>query len=246
MRCPFRLLAACGAPPERCCPCMVRIMRPALLAIAAVPCLTWAQGTLPDQAGVPPGMIKIQEAPESPGPAFEALIKEMTTAFDEGQWEKSIAKAEAALKISERMVPLSTATQAACKLKDLKRANAFAARLKGIWRPVAGDLCIKDGVKLDGWAPMPPQPKRGYALLVDEWNEALANGDWKRALEKVEAALEKRPYETEPYVVGVKASCKLRDPKAANAYGAQLPKDVKAPLISECAKSGVKLDAATR
>jgi hypothetical protein len=191
-------------------------------------------------------MVKIQEAPASPGPAFDKLTAEMSAAYEKGQWAVAMAKADAALAIAERMAPLSTATQAACKLKDAKKANAYAARLKGIWKPVAGDLCIKEGIKLDGWEPMAPTPKHGFALLVDQMNEAFARGDWKGAIAKAEEALEHRPYETEPSLVGAQAACKLKDVKAASAYAAQLSKDERELVVARCAKDGVKLDGSPK
>ena len=211
-----------------------------LLFLAMLAEVAWSQA-LPDQTGVPPGMIKIQAASPSPGPAFDKLVSEMSAAYEKGEWVKAMTKADAALAIAERMVPLSTATQAACKLKDAKKANAYAARLKGIWKPTAGDLCIKDGIKLDGWEPMVPSPKHGYPLIVDEMNEAFGKGDWKGTLAKVEEALEHRLYEPEPYLVGTRASCKLKDARAANAYAAQLTNEARDSVRAQCAKDGVTL-----
>ena len=71
-----------------------------LLFLAMLAEVAWSQA-LPDQTGVPPGMIKIQAAPPSPGPAFDKLVSEMSAAYEKGEWVKAMTKADAALAIAE-------------------------------------------------------------------------------------------------------------------------------------------------
>lgn len=109
--------------------------------------------TLVDEQKYPPietpngKMYKIQDAPPSAGPEYDALASAAAKASDAGDHKTALENAEAALAIDpERMAPRSVAASACCKLGKTEEAIAHIGRLKGFWIDVAIDQCIEDGV----------------------------------------------------------------------------------------------------
>ena len=117
------------------------------------------ESSLPDtevHVSTPDGWVQIQTARPSPGPEFDRLSREAGQAYESGDYATALARADAALAMDpEAQGPRSTAALTACKLHDERLANAHARFLRGMWRPAVGDVCIRSGVRLEGWEPMP-------------------------------------------------------------------------------------------
>lgn len=107
----------------------------------------------------PQGLVRVQTARPSPGPEYERLAHEALEAYTRGDYETAIARAGEATAIDPNYLPAaSTGALAACKLHREADANRFARGLTGISRDATGDVCMRSGVRLEGWQPMAPQP----------------------------------------------------------------------------------------